>query len=64
MYDIKYVNLVEIDLVVFKIWEVEIGKIFGCVNNTLVLCTTFLAAQHTTMWLHIFPGPATSKLHV
>ena len=46
-------NLVEISSLVFKIREVEIGKILVCVNNTLVLHTTFLAARHTTMCLNI-----------
>ena len=38
----------------FKIWAVEIGGIFVHINNTLVLCMTFLAAQHTTMCLNLF----------
>ena len=44
-------NLVEIGSVVFKIQEVEIGKILVRVNNTLVLRATFLAARHTTVCL-------------
>ena len=47
-----YVNLVEIGSVVFKIREVEIGKILIRVNNTLVFCATFLAARHTTVCLN------------
>ena len=42
----------KIGSVVFKIQEVEIGEILVCVNNTLVLCATFLAAQHTTVYLN------------
>ena len=45
-------NLVEISLIVLKILVVEIGKILACVNNTLVVCTTFLAAQHTTVCMN------------
>ena len=48
----KYVNLVEIHSVVFKIREVEIGEILVRVNNTRVLRTTFLAARHTTVGLN------------
>ena len=52
MQSIKYVNLVEIRSVVFKIQEVEIGKILVHVNNTRVLRATFLAARHTTVRLN------------
>ena len=45
-------NLIEIGTVVFKIWEVEIGKILVRVNNTRVLRATFLAARHTTVCLN------------
>ena len=48
----KYVNLVEICLVVFKIQEVAVGEILVRVNNTRVLRTTFLAARHTTVCLN------------
>ena len=46
-------NLVEIGSVIFKVWEVEIGKILVHINNTLVLRATFLAARHTTVCLNI-----------
>ena len=39
MQSIKYVNLIEIRSVVFKIREVEIGEILVRVNNTRVLDT-------------------------
>ena len=47
-----YVNLVQISLIVFKIREVEIGKILVHVNNTLVLRATFFTTRHTTMCLN------------
>ena len=46
-------NLIEIGLVVFKIWEVEICKILVHVNNTCVLRATFLAARQMTVCLNI-----------
>ena len=42
-----YVNLVEIGLVVFKIWEVEISNILVAVNNTL--CYARLSWPHNTL---------------
>ena len=48
----KYVNLVEIRSVVFKIREVEIVEILVRVNSTRVLRATFLAARHTTVCLN------------
>ena len=45
MEDIKYVNLIEIGLVVIEIWGVENGKVAVPVNNTLVHHTAFLAAD-------------------
>ena len=53
MEDIKYINLVEIGLVVFELWEVEIGDFSIRVNNTSVLHATFLTAQHMTVCLNI-----------
>ena len=52
-HKIKYVNLVEIHSVVFKIREVEIGEILVRVNNTRLLHVTFLAARHTTVCLNV-----------
>ena len=52
MYSIKYVNLVEIRSVVFKIQEVEIDEILVRLNNTRVLRATFLAARHMIMCLN------------
>ena len=46
-------NLVEIASVVFKIREVEIGEILVCINNTLELRATFLAAQHMMVCLNL-----------
>ena len=47
MEGIKYVNMIEIDLVVIEIQVVEIenGKLVVPVNNTLVRHTAFLAAD-------------------
>ena len=42
---IKYVNLVEIGLVVIEIREVENGELPVPVNNTLVRHTAFLATD-------------------
>ena len=43
--DIKYVNLIEISLVVTEIWEVENGELMAPVNNSLVHHMAFLAAN-------------------
>ena len=51
MYDRKYINLVEICLVVLEIWKAEFGNFTVPVNNTLVWRTpsfVFLAAD--TLW--------------
>jgi len=53
MEGIKYINLVEVDLVIFELREVEFGNISVRVNNTRVLRATFLAARHTTACLNI-----------
>ena len=45
MEDIKYVNLIEIGLVVIEIRGAENGKLAVPVNNTLVCHTAFLAAD-------------------
>ena len=45
MEDIKYVNLIEISSVVTEIWGVENGDLAVPVNNILVCCTSFLAAD-------------------
>ena len=42
---IKYVNLIEIGLVVIEIRGAENGELAVPVNNTLVSHTTFLAAD-------------------
>ena len=48
MEGIKYVNLIEIGLVVVEICGVENGELTVPVNNTLVCHTVFLAAD--TRW--------------
>ena len=45
MEGIKYVNLIEIGLVVIEIRGAENGKLAVPVNNTLVSHTAFLAAD-------------------
>ena len=45
MEDIKYVNLIEISLVVIEIRGAENGELAVPVNNTLVSHTAFLAAD-------------------
>ena len=45
MEGIKYVNLLEISLVVIEIQGVENGKLMVPVNNTLVSHRAFLAAN-------------------
>ena len=45
MADIKYVNVIEIGLVVTEIQEVENGKLVVYVINTLVCDMVFLAAD-------------------
>ena len=45
MEGIKYVNLKEIGPVVIEIWGVENGDLAVPVNNSLVCCTSFLAAD-------------------
>ena len=45
MEGIKYVNLIEIGLVVIEIQGVENGELAVPVNNTLVHHTAFLAAD-------------------
>ena len=45
MEGIKYVNLIEIGLVVIEIQGVENGELAVPVNNTLVSHTAFLAAD-------------------
>ena len=45
MEDIKYVNLIEISLMVIEIWGVESSELAVPINNTLVRHTTFLAAD-------------------
>ena len=50
MEGIKYVNLIEIGLVVIEIWGIENSKLPVPVNNTLVCYTAFLAAD---TWLCI-----------
>ena len=42
---IKYVNLIEIGLVIIEIQEVENGELVDSVNNTLVRHMAFLAAD-------------------
>ena len=42
---IKYVNLIEISLVVIETRGVENGDLAVPVNNTLVCCTSVLAAD-------------------
>ena len=46
MESIKYVNLIEIGLVVIEIQGVENGQIVVSANNTLVCHTAFLGAHH------------------
>ena len=45
MEGIKYINLIEIGAVVIEIQGVENGDLAVPVNNTLVCCTSFLAAD-------------------
>ena len=45
MEGIKYVNLIEISLMVIEIQGVENGELVVPVNNTLVHHTAFLAAD-------------------
>ena len=45
MEGIKYLNLIEIGLVVIEIWGVENGDLAIPVNNTLVCRTSSLAAD-------------------
>jgi len=52
MEGIKYINFVEIGLVVFEQREVEFGDYSVRVNNTRVVRATFLTARHTTVCLN------------
>ena len=45
MEGIKCVNLIEIGIVVIEIWSVENGDLAVPVNNTLMCCKSFLAAD-------------------
>ena len=42
---IKYINLIEIGPVVMEMQRVENGDLMVPVNNTIVCCTSFLAAD-------------------
>ena len=54
---IKYVNLIEIGVVVIEMQGVENGKLVVLVNNTLVWYKAFLAADTRSCVLMIFiPG--------
>ena len=48
MEDLKYVNMIEIGLVVIEIQGIENGELVVPVNNTLVCHTVFLAADTQT----------------
>ena len=67
MEGIKYVNLIEIGIVVIEIRGAENGQLAVPVNNTLVSHTAFLAADtrpcvlifiHIHMQKYIIPGAA------
>ena len=61
MEGIKYVNLIEIGLVVIEIRGAENGELAVPVNNTLVSHTAFLAAD-TRPCVLIYILDITSKL--
>ena len=60
MESIKYINLIEIDLVVIEIWGVENSDLLIPINNTLV-CRKFFLAADTCPCVLIYLIQATSS---
>ena len=42
MKTLKFVSFVEIDVIVFELWEAEINYLTGYIHNTLVCLRVFL----------------------